>query len=49
MVDPKDETHVWVTMEGMQDGAVQMELDKATGLIFVMNDDGKTVDSYRWS
>ena len=50
MVDSEDlKEHVSITFEGMKDGAVTVHYYKPTTSVYVMNDQGKTVETYRWS
>ncbi len=39
---------VFVTLEGSSDGPLSFELEKKTSELFVMNEKGQTIDSYRW-
>ena len=46
---PKDKSDtVFVTLERKNDVALEIEIDKVTQEIYVMNDAGKTIDKYVW-
>ncbi len=39
---------VFVTLERKNDVALEIEIDKVTQDIYVMNDTGRTIDKYVW-
>ncbi len=44
--DAENEGRVTVRME---DGDVELVVEKAMSQVYIMNNEGKTIDTYRWS
>ena len=46
---PRDEENMVIGLEGIADGPVTFIEPKATTDLFIMNNEGRTVESHRWS
>ncbi len=44
-----DETNEGQVFVCMEDSDVNLVVEKATTLVYIMNNEGKTIDTHRWS